>query len=151
MRKVYSLFVVFLIPIMVFALSDKQLIYKFMSDHIRLGVLVKDADNNQLKKLDIDVGALIVEVMNGSEAERIGLEKGDVIYKIDDKEVKDADGLHDLITGMDDEEKTISISVYRNGNKKTFKATLSKKSDNFTNNLFSGSISGDSILFNRTG
>ena len=59
--------------------------------HARLGITVSDAANTQ--GAEVVDGAEIQEITNGSAAEDAGLEKGDVITKIDDHLVSGSDSL----------------------------------------------------------
>lgn len=62
----------------------------------RLGVLVQDVSEDVAQALDLasSAGAFVSEVVPDSAAERAGIEPGDVIVKVDDKEI---DGSSDLV------------------------------------------------------
>ena len=63
-----------------------------------LGVIISDLSEDVLQLgLDIDKGALIQEVSPDSAAEDAGLEPGDVIIKVDDKDIENVNDLRNAI------------------------------------------------------
>ena len=109
---------------------DGKTIFIKTRDHLQLGVLISDLDEEKTKETGAKEGAYIVKVLEDTEAEKIGLKKGDVIASFDGKSVKDADELHDIISDIEDE-KEVQISVVREKKDKTFKAKLRRvKKDN---------------------
>ena len=68
-------------------------------------------------------GAKIVEVAKGSAAEKAGLKKDDIITKIGDDQVTDAEGLAGIIADKKPREE-IKILYKRDGKKKDVKAVL---------------------------
>lgn len=93
----------------------------------RLGVVVSDLDEDKANESDIKEGAYVLEVIEDSEAERIGLKAKDVITKIDDLKIKDADDLIDYVSAAEDD-KEISLIIWRDGQALTLKAKLQKSS-----------------------
>lgn len=86
-----------------------------------LGVMVSNVEND-----DTDAskeGARIVEVFKGSEAEKIGLEKEDIIVELNGKTIKKPSDLVDIFEDVD-EGAEIKINILRNGEKKSFTAKL---------------------------
>lgn len=73
-----------------------------------------------------DAGAKIEEITNGSAAEKAGLEKGDIITKIDDKKVEGPADLSEIIRTKKPGEE-IKINYKRNGKDKTTKASLQER------------------------
>lgn len=59
--------------------------------YIRLGIKVGEMDHATKRRYGQDHGVLIEEVVRNSEAERIGLQPGDLILKINDLPIKDLD------------------------------------------------------------
>lgn len=88
-----------------------------------LGVLIKDLDKADKAEVKVEHGAKIEEVLEDSEAERIGLKEGDVIVGFAGKDVANARELKDLVSGIGTE-RTVKIEVMRDGEKKTFSANL---------------------------
>lgn len=77
---------------------------------------------------DIDSGVVVVSVVNGSGASKSGLEKGDVITKIDDEEVVNAAYLKYVLYKYKVGDK-ITITYNRGGKEKTTTVTLSKNTE----------------------
>lgn len=88
---------------------------------VGLGVMVSkvDKDNSGTTK----EGARIVEVIKGSEAEKIGLKRGDIIVALNGETIKEPSDLVDIIDGIDEGEE-VTLSILRDGQKKSFTATL---------------------------
>jgi len=86
-----------------------------------LGVAIKDAEKK--------AGAKIVTIIGESEAENIGLKKGDLIIEFDGNDIKNAKQLSE-IAGDIKKEKQVNIKVIRDGKKKSYKADLKKVADN---------------------
>jgi serine protease Do len=86
-----------------------------------IGVMVSnvDKDDTDAKK----EGAKIVEVFKGSEAEKIGLEKGDVIIELNGKSIKKPSDLVDIFDDVE-EGTEVKLAVLRDGEKKSFTAKL---------------------------
>jgi S1-C subfamily serine protease len=76
-------------------------------------------------QLDITAtqGALIESVVNGSPAESAGLQKGDVVTKIDGKELKTESAFAEIIDSHEPGD-VVSLTVERNGQEMTIKVTL---------------------------
>jgi membrane-associated protease RseP (regulator of RpoE activity) len=68
-------------------------------------------------------GVLVMEVLKDTPAERAGLHGGDVITRVGDREVHDAD---DLVNALRAEEGRVSLSVVRHGTQRTIEADLGK-------------------------
>jgi serine protease Do len=83
-----------------------------------LGVMLKDADNK---------GALIEEVTENSGAAKAGLKTGDIIYKINDVNIK---APKDLMDFMKDKKKDEEVKVYyeKSGTKKDVMVKLQANS-----------------------
>jgi serine protease Do len=77
-----------------------------------------------------EAGAKVQMVEKNSPAEKAGILKNDIIYKVDDKKV---DGTNPLSTIISSKKEGDNITVYflRDGKKKEVKATLAKKENNF--------------------
>ncbi len=59
--------------------------------HARLGISVSDLSSNS--SADVSEGAQVGEVTSGSTADKAGLQRGDVITKVDDAQITGADSL----------------------------------------------------------
>lgn len=85
----------FAIPIETAKAVADQLVAEGKVSHPYIGVTGQTVDRDLAKQLDLSVetGAIIVEVVNGSPADKAGLKKGDVIVKFDGEMVKSIDDL----------------------------------------------------------
>ncbi|MCK4754208.1 MAG: PDZ domain-containing protein, partial [Calditrichia bacterium] len=86
-----------------------------------LGVMVSTIDKDDPDSAK--EGARIVEVFKGSEAERIGLKKGDVIVNVNGKSIEDPTELADIFKEVE-EGAEVKLSILREGEKKSFTAKL---------------------------
>jgi C-terminal processing protease CtpA/Prc len=66
-------------------------------------------------------GALVLDVTDGSPADKAGIRAGDVITNLGSKSVTDAD---DLIEAVRSSEGEVSIALVRHGNRQSVQATL---------------------------
>lgn len=81
-----------------------------------LGVSILDvtADLQQYFKLPDRKGAIVGEVMNGSPAEKAGLQVGDVIRKVDNQPIDNAQALVDAIAKKKIGQ-SVGLEIYRGG------------------------------------
>jgi serine protease Do len=90
-----------------------------------IGVNMEELGADVLKGLDASVkkGVLITQVVEGSPAEKAGLEDGDIVILFDRKEVGSPDELKELVgeTRVGD---TVGVKVVRNGEPQSFKVTI---------------------------
>ena len=105
--------------------EKEKMIFVTAGDHFQLGVIVSDLSEKQQKDTGVEEGAYIIDVIEDTEAEGIGLQQGDVIIKFDGKEIKSADDLHDLIREIK-EEKEIQLTIKRDKKDINLKAKLRK-------------------------
>ena len=80
-----------------------------------LGVIISDLSEDVAEQLglDIDKGALIQEVSPDSAAEDAGLEPGDVIVKVDGKDIESVNDLRNAI-GLKRSGERVKIAIIRN-------------------------------------
>ena len=97
-----------------------------------LGVTTEKADN----------GVKITDVEDGSAAEKAGLKEGDIITKVGDKKISDAEDLTDAITSHKPKDE-VKILYERNGKSNDAKVTLGE-----SNFFKSFSFNGDNIKWN---
>lgn len=105
--------------------DEEKMVFVTAGDHFRLGVVVSDLEDEKKSELGVSEGAYILEVLEDSEAERIGLMKKDLITKFDGKKVSTADDLQNYISEIE-EEKEVELVVIREGKATNFKAKLQK-------------------------
>lgn len=101
---------------------DKEIIIKTDEKPV-LGVVITNMDDDELKELNLHGGAKVKKVMEDSEAERIGLQKGDVIIKFDGSDISDPRDLSEMISKIE-EEKKVEIVAMRDGKEKKFEANI---------------------------
>lgn len=93
-------------------------VYKFQEgDHEErpvMGVQIENAGGN---------GALVTEVFDGSGAEKAGLKKGDLIYKVGRKKVGDIEELVSVLSAHEAGDK-VKVHFLRGGDKKRKKVEL---------------------------
>lgn len=74
-------------------------------------------------------GATVVEVAEGSAAEKAGLKKGDVITALNGKKISEPQDLYETIGEMEPGDK-VTVTYKRNGKENKITATLGKRADN---------------------
>lgn len=105
--------------------QDKQY-YSILADQrAYLGVKLQDMNEDLAPyfKVKENEGALILEVTEDSPAEDAGIKPGDVILKIEDETIREAEDVKDL---MDDYEtgETVTIQIKRRGRIQNFRVEL---------------------------
>jgi C-terminal processing protease CtpA/Prc len=91
-----------------------------------LGILITEVEKNQLEKYQLKGGARIMEVLEDSEAERIGLQKDDIIIRFAGQEISNPSQIKSILNEML-EEGMVEIVIMREGERKTFQAKLVPK------------------------
>ena len=91
----------------------------------QLGVMIGNVspDNANLLGLESDKGAVVGEVVGGSAAETAGIEPGDVIVRLNDEEVENANDLRNRI-GLASAGDEVELVVMRDGKALNVEATL---------------------------
>lgn len=99
-----------------------------------LGVLGQTVTSDFAKEEDlpVDEGAYVVEVTKGTEAEKAGLQPGDVIVAVDDDKVRSMD---DLILEVRQRSvgDSVTVTLWRNGEKTTLDMKIGIKPTGGTN------------------
>lgn len=97
-----------------------------------LGVQIQDLSGQLAEHFKVKdaEGVLVSEVVEGSPADKAGLEAGDIIVKVDDKEIESASNLTAVIRSYEPKSK-VKIKVVRDGKKKSFDATLDEAENRF--------------------
>ena len=118
----------FSVPINMARKVMNQLIDKGKVSRGWLGVLLQDMNTDLAKALDVDdgKGALIAEVTKDSPADRGGLIRGDVVIKLNNKSIKNADHLKNEV-GLTSPNTNIQLEVVRKGQKKTLTIKLGSR------------------------
>ncbi len=108
-----------------FNLPDNRMI-RIMTSRGRLGVRIESLspDLGDYFNLKDGKGALVLEVLKDTPAERAGLKAGDVITRAGDRAVNDA---NDLVSALQGKEGKIALRVVRHGAPRTVEATLERQ------------------------
>jgi putative serine protease PepD len=102
-----------------------QIIRTGSATHSQIGVSVADAPSGTDGAPGL--GALIQAVQSGGPAAKAGLQVGDVVTKVDDRRVTDADSLIVAVRSHDPGE-TVTLTLTRSGSQKTLRVTLGRSS-----------------------
>ncbi len=111
----------FAIPSAVATKIADQLIATGRAVHSQVGVSVADAPNTTDGAPGL--GATIRELVSGGPAAKAGLQPGDVVTKVNDRRVTDADSLIVAIRAHDPG-TTVTVTFIRDGKTATLKVTL---------------------------
>lgn len=105
------------------AADEKKVVKIKKKTGFTLGVMVSNVESELLQKYKLKGGALIKKVLDDSEAERIGLKRGDIIIRFAGQEIVNPSQIKDILRDME-EEGEVEIVIVRDGQKKTFQAKL---------------------------
>jgi putative serine protease PepD len=94
--------------------------------HARLAVTVSDVQGDTLAQ-----GAQVQSVENGGSADKAGLEKGDVITKVDDQVIDGSNSLVATIRGHRPDDK-VTLTYVRDGKTRTTTATLGSDASSYS-------------------
>ncbi|MEZ4386106.1 MAG: PDZ domain-containing protein [Candidatus Krumholzibacteriia bacterium] len=114
----------FLLPVLLAVLTASSA----TAGDVYLGITMGDLSPSMARalQLDEDQGVLINEVVEGSPAEAAGLQPGDVILSMGDREIKGSSGLSRVIRSYDPGDE-VELKVLREGKRKTLKVTLGER------------------------
>lgn len=95
----------------------------------RLGISVNEMNGQLAEYFGVKEGegVLVMEVFEGTPAEKAGLKAGDVILRVGGDRIDDAGDIHDAI--RDKAGKDVDVNVIRNRKEMTLKATLDAESE----------------------
>ena len=117
--------VAFSIPIDVAMNVVDQLKTKGYVTRGELGVMIKPVDDDVVKalKLDSAKGAIVVNVSQGSAAQKAGLQAGDIILAFNDHPVQQGSDLPPMVA-MTKPGTTVPVQIMRDGHEKTVQVTI---------------------------
>jgi len=120
----------FSIPINMVRFVMDQLIANGKVQRAMIGALLQDVDDSMAKALGMDrpAGALVNEVMPGRPAQKAGVQAGDVITKVDGREMRDQSQARNTISMMKPGSR-ISLTVNRDGKELVLPVTLAPLDD----------------------
>jgi S1-C subfamily serine protease len=103
---------------------DRQVI-RIESQGAMLGITMQELTDELREGLDIkaDGGVLVSSVIEGSAAEKAGIEEGDIIVEFDGKEVDSPEDLRKMI-GDREVGDEVKVKLVRDGKSKTFDVAL---------------------------
>lgn len=102
--------------------------YVFVSGRAFLGVHLQDLDKDLAEYFGVkeDEGVLILKVSEDTPAEKAGLKAGDVIVKLDGKNISNAGDVTKTLADLEKGDK-VDIEIIRHKKKKTVKAELDER------------------------
>lgn len=106
-----------------------------------LGVAIGDLDKELQKVYKKDYGALVLDVSKDTPAEKYGIKRGDLIYSIDGKKIKDRTDLQNVVASFKPDE-TVKIELERNGKFVKLDIVLGNREGFVTSSNESGEILG---------
>lgn len=119
-------------------IQEKEIVIQKVSDGLFLGILIADLNEQEKKELKATSGALVVNVVEDSEAAKAGIKEKDVVINFDGQKIENAKELNDIVEAIKDE-TTVKMTVLRNGTKQSLEASLKKSAGQ----TYSFSTSGD--------
>ncbi len=110
--------------------GDREyVVRKFFGGGAFLGVELQSLNDQLAEYFEVEGGgALIAGVVEDSPAAAAGLQAGDVIVKLDDADIDDADDVHRFVRKHEEGDE-VSVEIVRKGRGKTLKATLGERED----------------------
>ena len=78
----------------------------------RLGLGLSELNPNSRRQADVKSGVMVEEVLQGGQAARAGLRRGDVIVQVNDQDVKSIEQFNGLLTQFE-RRKRVALLVKR--------------------------------------
>lgn len=105
---------------------DQLMMFGYVKGRPFIGISGQEITDVISKQYGLPVGIYIIDVTAGSGAEKAGLQKGDVLVSLADKEVKTMKGL-DEVKKTYKAGDTVNLIVVRDGEKKNLKLTFTEE------------------------
>ncbi|MCW5964512.1 MAG: Do family serine endopeptidase [Bryobacterales bacterium] len=120
----------FSIPVNMARFVMDQLIANGKVQRAMIGALLQDVDDSMAKALGMDrpMGAMVNEVMPGKPAQKAGVQAGDVITKVEGREMRNQSQARNTISMMKPGSK-INLTVNRDGKEISVPVTLAPLDD----------------------
>ncbi len=99
--------------------QEREIVVEKIENGITLGLVITDVD----AKEETSEGALVLHVIEDSQAEKAGLQKEDIVVEFEGEKIEDAKELNDLVEAIKDE-RNVNLAILRDGKRKDIKATL---------------------------
>lgn len=127
----------------------KNVVQKLISDgkvtRGYLGVVIDDLKPNLAKLYNKNSGALILDVANDTPAAKAGLKRGDLIYAINNKQIRDRKDLQNVIASFKPNE-TITLKLERDKKNIELNITLGNRAGLVTSDANNGKFLGGLLL-----
>lgn len=131
----------FAIPIDMALSVAKKLVEEGKVTRGYLGVVINDLNKSTAKVYKRDSGALIMEVGRGTPAERYGLKRGDLIYAINNKPIKNRADLQNVVASFKPGDK-VTVKLERNRKNETLNVILGNREGLIVSDSVNGRILG---------
>jgi len=95
----------------------------YVSGKPNVGILMDDVSSDAVQRYGIPAGAYIPAVLEGSCADKAGIQEGDIITAVNGKETPDSSTLKNTVKDFKAGD-TVTFSVYRNGKTQEISLTL---------------------------
>jgi serine protease Do len=120
----------FAVPIDVAMQVKDEIQHDGKVSHGRLGITIQEVNQALAQNfgLQTPAGALVASVERGSPGEKAGLEPGDVILKLDGKEISRSSDLPPMVSSLKPGAK-VTLEVWRNGTSKELTANVGALKD----------------------
>jgi|TARA_Y100000389_G_scaffold81010_1_gene77612 serine protease Do len=101
-----------------------------------LGIYMQDIDEDLFETMDLKSrkGTIISDIVEGSPADKSGLESGDVIIGFEGKEITNGAALKNLVSSTSPGQK-ISLQILRDGKEREIKVVLEERSGSETSSI----------------
>jgi serine protease Do len=115
----------FAIPINMVKTIESQLNAKGKVTRGWIGVAIQDIDENLAKSFNLEKpeGILVSEVQEGSPAEKAGLKEGDVLLRLNNRDLADVNDLRNTISLIPPKTQ-VTLQITRDGKKKDIEVTV---------------------------
>jgi serine protease Do len=115
----------FAVPIDVAMQVKDQIVQTGHASHGKLGISVQEVNQALAQNFGLKSpsGALVAQVEKGSPGEKAGIEPGDIITKLDGKEISRSSDLPPMVSSLK-AGTNVTLEVWRNGSSKQLTATL---------------------------
>ncbi len=122
----------------------KTIFIQNIDDGITLGLVITELNDDDKEELKVAAGAKVLHVLEESQAEKAGLKENDVIVEFEGEGIEEAKELNDLVEEIEGE-KNVTMSIIRDGSKKSINATIKPGDDDkYISLKMTGESDGDS-------
>ena len=105
----------------------------FVVSHVQLGITTRTLTSSAARYYGQAVGVYVVEVNEGSCAEKAGLKAGDIIVAVEGKDTVSYEALKTVLRGYAPGDE-VELTIYRNDSERTVTVTLDAADESSPNN-----------------